>query len=75
MARTRAYYRGVVRWCKISRIKLGQGFSERWCVHHAQWVLDCLECGRDFHSDRSHTRYCSNACSQAAYRKRKKEAS
>ena len=33
----------------------------------------CVECNTEFTIKREHTLYCSNACSQKAYRKRKKD--
>jgi hypothetical protein len=48
-------------------------WHDRWCVTHRAYLLDCLECGKYFHSARPHTKYCSNACRQRAYRKRSKQ--
>lgn len=45
-------------------------YNDTWCMHHAAYLLDCLWCGKNFHSSRPHTRYCSCACKQSAYRDR-----
>lgn len=46
------------------------GFDDPWCLTHNAYRLDCLQCGRLFHSARPHTRFCTNACRQRAYRAR-----
>jgi len=42
--------------------------DDHWCVRHGKYVLTCLQCGKDFHSDRPHTLTCSNACRMARSR-------
>jgi hypothetical protein len=37
-------------------------------------VLECRHCGAQFESKRSHARYCSNACRQAAHREGRQRA-
>ncbi len=56
-----------VEFCNIAKV----GFEhDPWCIQHAAYALDCLVCGTVFHTARPHTRYCSDACSQKAYRSR-----
>lgn len=43
-----------------------------WCDAHLCWIRVCEVCGRDYHTMRAHTKYCSTACSQYAYRQRVK---
>lgn len=48
--------------------------SHRWCQQHGMWLRECAVCGRDFHTLRKHTKYCSTGCSQYAYRQRCKSS-
>lgn len=66
------------KWCTDVNTRCGRPicvnkgeFDDLWCKYHARYVIDCFVCGRMFHSKRPHTKYCSNACSQKAYRERK----
>lgn len=70
MPKTTNYYPGETAKCQTARI----GLNDVWCVHHAAYLLDCLHCGRNFHTDRPHTKYCSDACKQRAYRQRKNKS-
>lgn len=45
-------------------------YGFRWCDEHRAWIKDCSVCGRVYHTRRLHTKYCSTACSQYAYRQR-----
>jgi hypothetical protein len=65
------YYSGMTGKCNGIRLRKTETIIDTWCTYHAKYLLDCLECGRIFHSDRPHTHYCSTACSQRAYRNRK----
>lgn len=55
--------------CKI--IEVGRE-RDPYCMTHFMYKLDCLHCGQLFHTSRPHTRYCTNAHRQQAYRLRKK---
>jgi hypothetical protein len=57
--------------CHVMQWSRGR-FQDQWCSTHAAYLVDCLFCGRWFHTARPDTRYCSNACRQAAYRERLK---
>lgn len=71
MARKRSgYYLGKNARCHVVQIQMGK-WVDNWCTFHMQYVMDCIECGQQFHSVRPHTKYCSTACSQRAYRNRK----
>ena len=63
-------YRGHTAKCQAVDVNQN-GFKDAWCTYHAAYLLNCLDCGRIFHSDRPHTKYCSTACSQHAYRQRR----
>lgn len=69
MARKHNIYPGQTGRCQVARI--GE-HEDTWCVYHAAYLLDCLECGRNFHTDRPHTSFCSNKCKQKSYRQRLK---
>lgn len=62
--------RGAV--CKVIRLPYraadGEWYEENYCHTHGKWMLDCLMCGQEFHSDRPHTKWCSCSCSQKNYR-------
>lgn len=64
-------YMGETPKCRVKWEPCGDNV-ERWCVYHGTWYLDCVECGEWFHTVRSHTKYCSTACSQKAFRYRVK---
>jgi len=49
----------------------GKWYEENYCTMHNSYLLDCLYCGREFHTKRPHTKWCSVKCRQAAYRARK----
>lgn len=71
MARKRVgRYRGFTEHCSIVHVENGPHI-DAWCTYHAQYVCECIHCNRLFHSDRPHTKYCSTACQQKAYRVRK----
>lgn len=53
---------------KCDLVRTGGGW---WCNSHDCHVFDCLECGKFYHAYRSDSRYCSAACRQRAYRRRK----
>lgn len=55
---------------KCTVVRVGK-WGDLWCTRHAAYVIDCVECGRIVHTSRPHTRYCSAACKQRAYRRRK----
>lgn len=57
--------------CQIIELVSGQ-YVDDWCIKHGKYVVSCMQCGEHFHTDRPHTKYCSAACSQKAYRERKK---
>lgn len=52
--------------CDLAKVRVGW-----YCHTHNAHVFDCLECGRFYHTNRSDSRYCSSACRQRAYRRRK----
>ena len=73
MARWRTgRYRGDSEFCDCRDIG-GESEALEFCFTHDEYVLDCLCCGRYFHTRRPHTKYCSTACSQKAYRVRRLE--
>lgn len=73
MARRKSgYYPRRTSKCHVAHIpSIKTGYVESWCTYHAAYLMDCLICGEHFHSARPHTKYCSTACSQKAYRERK----
>jgi len=68
----RKYSRFDGKTVRCHTVGVGPDRSDPWCTYHGKYLLDCLHCGRLFHTDRPHTRFCSNACKQAAYRIRRK---
>jgi hypothetical protein len=62
--------RGSHKDCHI--IPLGK-YNDPYCLTHHMYKLTCLHCGCEFHTRRPHTKYCSNAHRQAAYRLRKEQ--
>jgi len=73
MARSRAgRYLGFTKKCNIVHLKHGANI-DAWCARHAAYVCECVTCGRLFHTARPHTRHCSTACKQYAYRQRAKQ--
>lgn len=71
MARSRAgRFNGYSMECRIRHIERFP-HTDAWCNTHLQWVVQCRQCDRLFHSKRPHTKYCSTACSQRAYRDRR----
>jgi len=75
MANKRTYYVSRGGACSVARVPYrasdGKYYDENYCLTHHHWLLDCLECGREFHTDRPHTKWCSAKCRQKNYRKRK----
>lgn len=63
---------GVTDKCSVIDVSFGK-YIDHWCTHHAAYVMGCLQCGREFHSARPHTKTCSNACRQKMYRERNQE--
>jgi hypothetical protein len=55
---------------KCNVMEVGQ-LGDLWCLRHLAYVVKCAECGSWFHSTRPHTLYCSGACRQKAYRRRR----
>lgn len=39
-----------------------------FCQKHGAMVMTCERCGKEFHSERSHAKTCSNACRMAQSR-------
>ncbi len=69
MARSRAgRFLGFTENCQTTNIQRFGGFHDVWCIRHGEYLVDCLLCGRVFHSKRPHTKFCSMACQQRAYR-------
>lgn len=56
----------------LNIVNLGE-FGDKWSVRHGKYVVDCLECGVYFLTDRPHTKYHSKACRQKAHRRRASE--
>lgn len=72
MARARAgRYPGFKAECRAIEYDAWDGVRV-WCQHHGCYLLKCTTCGRTFHAVRPHTKHCSTACSQYAYRQRNK---
>lgn len=70
MARSRAgRYSGYTGDCRIVHVERFP-HTDAWCTRHGAWIVQCEVCDRLFHSKRPHTKYCSTACSQKAYRNR-----
>lgn len=61
-----------LRGVECHTVRIGS-HGDVYCITHSCYKLDCLECGKLFHTARPHTRTCSNACRQRAYRRRKAE--
>lgn len=74
MARSRAgRYLSFTGECNIVHVPHGANI-DAWCARHGEYVVRCERCERLFHTKRPHTKYCSGACSQKAYRERKRLA-
>lgn len=75
MARSRAgRFQGFTGECNVKEyVRASSGIIDHWCIHHGEFILTCLTCGRAFHSKRPQTKHCSTACSQYAYRQRSKQ--
>lgn len=56
--------------CRIGVETTYDGYSVRYCYTHGTWILECLQCGEQFHALRSDAKYGSAACKQKAYRER-----
>lgn len=75
VARKRLYYTRRGSRCKVTQKTFtgsdGKHYVASYCQTHQHYLLDCLNCGEHFHTDRPHTKWCSAKCAQAAYRQRK----
>lgn len=77
MARKRSVFVRRGGACHTTMIKYfdrdGQLWEAPYCTTHGKYLLSCLQCGHEFHTDRPHTKWCSDACRQKNYRLRSKE--